>query len=494
MDLVKARRGATACAVLVCALTYASSAMGATPFGCRAAVARVALGGSTLLEPIVANKGTTPCATAGDGLNAAKVPNTNSVLVLGGPAGAFTFSSSSLPATTGAVAPAAAALATVDGVTIPTSQGSIVIVGPVQASASYRCVNGAVVSAADSSLDVLYINGTKVTLTPNQNETLQLGGGSYLSVNEKIQTASSITERVLDVHLAGLADIVVGEAKVTQSGADPCAGTASTPPPSVNPCPQGSTLDPAAGVCEIVLPGGTVIVIGRPFTGPTGGKVLAVSVARRQFRSACLSGPGPNYVVVGTNRADRIIGTRRPERILGLAGNDRIAGQGGNDCIDGGTGNDRVFGGNGNERVYGSSGNDRLSVQNGNSLVDGGTGNDRIFLGNGNDRVYGGNGNDRISVGRGNDHVYGGAGNDAISTGDGNSVVYAGTGNDVIFVGNGKDHLYGQSGNDRLYGPGASDFIDCGSGSDLAYANQFAVSYAGRHSCERVRTVRSHRL
>lgn len=494
MDLVKARWVTTALSVVACALLLASSAAAATPFGCRASVARVALGGSTLLEPIVANKATAPCATTSDGLNAAKVPNVNSVLALGGPAAAYTFSTSSLPASAGPVAPGAAALATVDGVTIPTSQGGIVIAGPVQAEASYKCVAGGVVGAATSSLDVLYLNGTKITLTPNQNETLQLGGGSYVSVNERIQTADSITERVLDVHLAGLADVVVGEAKVTRPDSDPCAGSGTTPPPVLNPCPQGSTLDPAAGVCEIILPGGTVIIIGRPFTGPTGGKVVPLSVARRLFKSACLYGPGPLYAVVGTSGNDRIVGTSRAERILGLAGNDRIAGQGGNDCIDGGAGNDRVYGGNGDERVYGGTGDDRLSVQNGSSFVDGGAGNDRIFLGNGNDRVFGGSGNDRISVGRGNDRVDGGAGNDAISTGDGNSVVYGGSGNDTIYVGNGKDHIYGQSGNDRLYGPGESDFIDCGSGSDLAYANPFAIGYAARHGCERVRMVHPHRL
>lgn len=43
--------------------------------------------------------------------------------------------------------------------------------------------------------------------------------------------------------------------------------------------------------------------------GPTGGTVLALSVARKQFRSGCLYGPGPLYAVVGTNQADRIIGT-----------------------------------------------------------------------------------------------------------------------------------------------------------------------------------------
>jgi Ca2+-binding RTX toxin-like protein len=496
MDRVHVRRLTAIASVVVCALVSAASASAATtnPFGCRASLARIGLGGTTLVEPIVANKASSPCATETSGLNSASVPSVGSVIALAGPAGVFTYSSSSQPTTTGTVAPGAAALAAVDGVTIPTSSGPIVIVGPVQASASYACVNGGVVAKSNSTLDLLYINGNRITLTPNENETIQLGGGNYVSVNEKLQTSTSITERILDVHLQGLADIVVGEAKVTQDAADPCAGTSSSAPPAVNPCPNGSTYDPVSGYCVIQTPGGGVIVISRPFQGPTGGTVLAVSVARKLYKSKCLAGRGPAYAIVGTNRNDRINGTHRPERILGLGGNDRIAGQGGNDCLDGGAGNDRMWGGNGNNRDFGGSGNDRISVQNGNAYVDGGSGNDRIFLGNGNDVVYGGPGNDRISVGRGRDRVYGGPGNDDISTGDGNDWVWGGSGNDRIWVGNGKDHVFGQAGDDRVYAPGEKDYVDCGGGANLAFVNLFAASYAQRHGCGRVRMVRPHRL
>ena len=169
-------------------------------------------------------------------------------------------------------------------------------------------------------------------------------------------------------HLQGLADIVVGEAKVTQDSAAPCAGnTGSSTPPSVNPCPSGSTYNPVDQFCEITGPGGQIIIVSRPFQGPQGGSVLSVSAARKRFRSACLSGGGPQYAVVGTNHNDRILGTRRGERILGLAGNDRIAGQGGPDCIDGGSGNDRIYAGNGNVRAYGGTGTDYISAANGNA-------------------------------------------------------------------------------------------------------------------------------
>jgi Ca2+-binding RTX toxin-like protein len=473
----------------------ASSAMAATaPFGCRASSARVTLGSTNLLEPIVANTNTNPCTTASSGVSVLSVAQTGSPLLNGGPAGAFTYSSANAPSTTGPVAPGASSLASIDGVTIPTSSGPLVIVGPVEAKAAYACVNGHVVASSDSNLDLLYLNGQRITLTPDKPTTIPLGGDNYIKVNNKIQTANSLTERVLEVHLGTLADIVVGEATVTQNVADPCAGTNNNTPPNVNPCPAGSTFVPSAQLCEIILPGGGVIVISRPFEGPTGGSVLSLQAARRRFHSPCLQGAGPQYAVVGTNHADRINGTHRSERILSLAGPDRVAGQGGNDCIDGGSQNDRIWAGNGNERVYGSSGNDRVWGGNGNDMVDGGSGSDRLYLGNGSDHVYGRQGNDLISVGRGNDHVDGGVGNDRISTSDGNTTVIGGAGNDSILVGNGRDHLWGNAGNDRIYAPGERDFVNCGSGRNLAYVNVFAAGYARRHGCGVTRSIRPHRL
>lgn len=486
--------------VLVCALMLVavSSASAATkPFGCRASTARAMLGSATLLEPIIANRPLSPCKTDGDGVNTVSLANQGTQIADAGPAGVFTYSSDSQPTTAGPVAPAAAALASVDGVTIPTPSGSIVIVGPATASASYECKGGQVVATGRSDLDLLRVNGQDVTLTPNQNTVIQLGGGSFISANEKTQTTNSLIERVLHVHLQGLLDVVVGEAQVTENTSDPCAGTTTTPAVPIVPisaCPAGSTYNPADQFCEIVGPGGTIIIISRPFQGPTGGTVLALSVARKRFRSACLNGAGPDYAIVGTSKADRIIGTRRPERILGLAGNDRIAGQGGADCIDGGSGNDRIYAGNGNSRLYGGSGNDRLWGGNGNNLADGGSGNDHIYLGNGNDRAFGGSGNDVISVGRGNDRVDGGSGNDQISTSDGNDTVLGGSGNDRISVGNGRDRIDGGPGNDRIYAPGETDAVTCGAGRDTAFVNVFASGYAGRHGCEVVRDVRPHHL
>jgi hypothetical protein len=421
------------------------------------------------------------------------VPSAASNLVDAGPAAAFTFSSTSQPTTTGPVAPGASALASVNGVTIPTPQGLVTVVGPVEAAAAYACVNGKLTSQAQSTLDIINVAGKNMVLpTPGASQKIDLGGGSYIAVNEKITTATSITERVLDVHVAGLADVVVGEATVTQTAADPCAGsTGPVTPPAVNPCPKGSTFDAADEVCVIVLPGGKTIIVSKPFAGPTGGTVLALTVARKRFKSPCLSGAGPAFVIIGTNHHDRINGTRKADRILALGGNDRVAGQGGSDCIDGGGGNDRIWGGNGNVRVYGGTGNDRVAIQDGNSKVVLGAGHDLAFLGNGNDVVFGGKGNDRIAVGRGNDTINGGAGNDRLSIGDGAAdKVFGGAGNDKIWVGLGQAQVFGGAGDDRIWSRSEAVSFNCGTGRDLAFASPTTQPYARAHGCESIRTVK----
>jgi hypothetical protein len=433
----KALLGVTAAFVsLLCIASSASAA--SSPFGCRASAARVGLLGSTLLEPAVANNAENPCVNDSKLLSEVNVPATGSPLLTAGPAAVYTAASD---------ATGAAALAQVDGVTIPTPSGALVIAGPIYALAEYSCVNGSVSSNAMSTLDLLYIGGTPVTLTPGQNMTIQLGGGSYVSVNEQISTANSLTERVLDVHLAGLADIVVGEATVNQPASNPCTGPGGGGGGPITICPPGTTYNPGLQACVITLPGGGVIVINPPFGGESGGTVIPLGEARQLYNSRCLYGPGPNYAIVGTNGPDHINGTRRAERILGLGGNDVINGGGGNDCIDGGRGNDRLTDKDGNVRAYG------------------GPGNDRIFLRNGNDHVYAGTGTNRLSVGRGNDWVYGGPG---IST---------------IYMDHGPKHVFLGARGGRAFAPGARDALHCASARDHVSVNIFALGFAKRHGC-----------
>jgi Ca2+-binding RTX toxin-like protein len=423
------------------------------PFGCRASGLRVDLGGATPVEPEVANANTYPCHDVSQGVGSVSVPN-GSTNVTGGPVGAFTYVAGSA---NGAFSYGAAAVASVQGIVLPTSDGLVSIVGPVEAAAGYECVDGQVSGYGQSTLDVIYVNGKKTFLpAPGAEQKIPLGSnGAYIDVNEKLTTPNSITERVLDVHLSNGTDIVVGEALVTQTGAHPCAGVSGTPP-VLEICPPGSTLDVPIQECVIYLNGGkTIIYVSRPFQGPTGGTVMALSVARKRYHSPCLSGPGPKYALIATKRGGRVQGTPRSDRILALGAYERVAGLGGNDCIDGKGGHQKLFDGNGNDRVYASAGFNRIAVGNGNDYLNGRNGSDWITAGNGRDTIYGGRGNSRIDIGIGRDQVYGGPGRN------------------------------------RIWAAGDYARVRCGSGRhNTAFVRPKARAFAAAHGCQKVHLLR----
>ena len=254
------------------------------------------------------------------------------------------------------------------------------------------------------------------------------------------------------VHLAGVGDFVLAEAQVTSSPS-PCSG-ASGLPPLLQPCPAGAVYNPFTQQCQIVTAGLPTVVVGQPFRGPAGGNVVPLAVARKLYKSPCLNGPGPNYVIVATAASPRVNGTMGPDRIIGVSGNDRIAGLSGNDCLDGGHGRDRLYDDNGN------------------------------------DRVYGGSGNDRIAVGNGNDRIWGGAGNDWITAGNGRDMVLGGSGSDRIDVGLGKDRVTGGSGRNRIYAPAPGALVNCGRDrGNAAFVDRAAAAYAHRHGCELVHMI-----
>lgn len=452
MPSARSRRLAILALSLLCGLAFASSASAAltqTPFGCRASVVRATLGNnSATVEPYVANKAETPCKTDGNGVGIASVPNTNPAaqpLLLAGPAGAFTYNAFD---PTGKTAPGAAAVASVQGVTIPSSSGIIHIVGPVQASASYACVNNRLVANAQSNLNVITVNGVNMPVPAGQPITIQLGGGAYIAVNQKTETSNSLTEIILRVHLPNIADIVVGEAQVTQSKVDPCAGT-SGQPPVLEICPKGSTLDVVKQRCVIKACGGTIIV-SRPFQGPSGGTVVALCVARKRYKSPCLTGPGPKYVLVATRQGARVEGTLYSDRIIAFGRFERIAGLGGNDCINGKAVHQKIYDGNGKERVYASA-FARIAIGSGNSLIQGGNGHDTITVANGATRIFGHGGHNHIDAGLGRVQIFGGPGPN------------------------------------RIFTPSARARVNCGTGNNnIAYLRQAAIPYAAAHGCTRI--------
>ena len=422
-----------------------AGAASAAPFGCRASVARLELGDSPI-EPAVANDQTYPRATDSAGVSTVSLPQPSAPSTTVGPAGAFTYATGSVG---GATAPGAASVASIQGVTIPTSSGTITIVGPAQANASYACENNQTVASGQSTLNVVYVNGTpQKPPAPGQPATIPLGGGAYLSINEQIKTPTSLTERVLDVHLADGSEIVVGEAKVTQSGADVCAGTGGVPP-VLEICPPGSTLDVPAQECVLYINGGqTIIYVSKPFQGPSGGTVVALPVARQHHHSPCLTGPGPKYALIATKPGARVLGTLFSDRILALGAHERVAGLGGNDCIDGRGANQHLYDGNGDDRVWASGGFNRIAVGQGNDHVHGRNGRDWITAGNGNDIVYGGNRGARIDLGSGHDHVHGG------------------------------------HGKNRIWALGDYVWVNCGPGKfNTALVRPRAARYAARHGC-----------
>jgi hypothetical protein len=340
----------------------------------------------------------------------------------------------------GSTAPGATAVAAVQAVTIPTGNGGFIsVAGPIEATASYACVNDQLVATASSTLMVLDVNGQNMTVQPGAPSKIDLGGGSFIAVNQKVQTANSLTETVLEVNLNGVADIVLGEAKVTQSISNPCANTTGAPP-VLEICPPGSTLNIGRQLCVIIACGQT-IVVSRPFQGPSGGTVVALCTGK--FRGyPCTTGPGPKFALVATKQGGRVFGTPKSDRILAFGKYERIAGLGGNDCIDGIGGHQTIFDGNGNDKVYGGPGFNRIAVGQGNDYVNGRNGSDWITASNGRDRIIGGRGNSRIDVGLGRSVVFGGPGKNRIFAGANAAKVSCGSGhNNSAFVRTAAEHF-----------------------------------------------------
>jgi hypothetical protein len=448
MPSARTRRSIALLASVLGVLAFASSASAAltsTPFGCRASVLRVTLLDNINVEPYVANTGTTPCATDSSAVESASVPSTASADVSAGPAGAFTLNAFD---PTGKTAPGAAAVASVEGVTIPTASGNVYVAGPIQATAQYQCVNDKLVQSFQSTLDLLYIAGVKQTVPNSRPATFNLGGGIYVAVNQEVQTGNSLTIDLLHVHIPNIADIVVGEAKVTQDFANPCANTTGAPP-VVEICPTGSTLDPGIQYCVIRI-GGKIIIVSRPFRGPSGGTVYALSVARKKVHSPCLYGAGPKWALLATKQGARVEGTEYSDRIVAEATYERVAGLGGNDCIDGRAAHQQLYDGNGKERMYAWSFT-RLAIGSGNSLIEGRKGHNTISLGNG---------------------------KTTIKTLGGHNSINAGLGKKIIDAGPGPN---------RVYTPSTTARVNCGTGGDnTAYLRDAAIPFAKAHGCNRI--------
>ncbi len=398
------------------AATSASAATAQWSCGADAIVAVVA--GQTPIDPITASH--TPCATQAVGL-----PQLTDAVGLAPSVNAKSAYAivDARPSTGRPIEQTVGGMAGVEGLTLQTASGTVVIgVAAAQSAATGSCKNGTPVLTGTSQVTGLTINGQTVTLDGPLTTLTDAISGSPLQalitvkLNEQTRDANGLVQRAAHIRVlnvagtAPLAEVVIAQSRVSSSSAcDPNAtGNAVEPTVPTVPttsglpqvCPTGSTLDLSRGLCVIAASasgGQGLVIVGVPYSGPSGGTVISLAKARARYRSPCLSGPGPKYVTVGTNKADRITGTNRADRILGLGGSDSIDGGREADCLDGGLGSDSLAGGIGNDRAYGQSGNDHLNG------------------GPGNDRLWGNNGNDTINAAFGRDHIDAGSGNDAIN-------------------------------------------------------------------------------
>jgi Ca2+-binding RTX toxin-like protein len=437
-----------------------NTATTASLFGCQATVAPVELLGIGVpLGQANPNASGAPCA---DGT--ATVGSTN--LTLGttnlgsvGPAGAYTFVTG---APGSATAPAVASVADVSAINLNLgSAGTLQVVGPVESVASYSCQNNAVTSFAQSTLDVINVNGTNETLPkPGEQATYALpGSGNYVVVNEQIATGTTLTENVLDIHLGSLnTSVVVGQAEVSQSVSNPCANTAggsvsttitnSTRYVQSQECQSGTLLDTKTDDC-VLLADGQVIYVSQAGKSPTGGTVISVADAKKKYHSACLSGSGPKWVLIISKAHAHAVGTPGPDRIIGTRVDNWASGLSGNDCIDlqGGGTSQHLNDANGNDRGYVLKGTERIIEGNGNDLINAERSGGWLTIGNGRDKIYGGSGRSRIDLGRGVKHL---------KTGRGYS---------------------------RVYYVGSTAQISCGSKKDLLYLRVAPRRYALAHGC-----------
>lgn len=388
---------ATLCVAVFAGTLSATAAQAQGADNCRASAARYSNPPTATSEPTVANVNGSPCVS--DSAQPADVA----------PAGPFTVSEPS--AQTRREAGILAATASVESAQLA-GGGSAISVGAVSSSQVAACINGVSTPSGSSRVDALVVGGTPVNVIADRPLDQTIGG-----VRIRANQFDGTTRRALILNI-GAAEMVLGEATVSGDACQTGGGGAQI-------CPTGSTYDVARNVCIIFEPGAPrgVIVVGATFQGPSGGTVISLIEARRLAnagslpKSQCLRGSGPQFVVLGTNRADRITGTNGRDRILGLGGNDQIDGGRKDDCLDGNRGRDRVAGGLANDRLYGQAGRDKLTGGLGNDRLYGGAAADSLNTGFGRDYASAGAGNDRVnaaSAGRPAKRLLGGKGRDRV--------------------------------------------------------------------------------
>lgn len=386
-----------------------ASAADAPSWQCRASAYHHTVAGNARFEPVKADP--VPCASASAGL--AETPSTAAIPTGTVSTGTVSASTTLSPVGGATAAQSATAVGRVENLTLNLPGGALRIAARVaNATATASCVDGRTALGGSSEVAGLSLNGTELPLP----ELIDRVNAALAPLNQIVEirrdelsvSGSSLVRRALHVRVLNAAgtpllDAVAGEAIAGSSGAVCSAdGDGSTLPG--NACPRGSTYDDDRNLCVIEQQGvlgaqDRTIVVGRPFEGPSGGKVLGLQEARRTYgNTRCLRGGGPAFAIIGTAKGDRITGTNKRDRILALGGADRVDGGRGDDCIDGGSGSDNLSGALGRDRVYGGTGNDALNGGPNDDWLSGGAGNDSLNAAYGRDVLLGGSGRDFINV------------------------------------------------------------------------------------------------
>jgi hypothetical protein len=408
------RRAGAAAIVTIAALSFAAPTQAATAtWSCSASAAIATVAGAEPVNPVTASR--TPCADQFTGL-----PKLTDALGLAPSINAKTAYAitSAKPAGGRPIDQTTAGAAGVEGLSIKSGDMTAIGVDAAESEVTASCKDGNPVFNGTSKIAHIILGGQVINLDDPLIQITNalsdaLGAVVDVRLNEQVKDANGFIQRAAHIKVlsaagaAPLLDVIIAEARVSSSSAcDPNADGNKTPgavggASGSRLCPQGAQLDATSGFCVIPASasgGMGVVVIGRPYSGPSGGRVVALNVARKLYKSVCLFGPGEKYAIVGTNKRDRITGTNVRDRILGRGGNDALDGGRGSDCLDGGTGGDTLSGALGNDRAYGLSGKDHLNGGPGNDYLSGGNGNDTINTSFGSDVARGGAGVDFINA------------------------------------------------------------------------------------------------
>jgi hypothetical protein len=414
---------------LLCALgaglASAGPAGAAAPdqtWNCRASAAYTALPARDRDEPVVANGSSRTTTESPDrarcAADDAKPVGATDGLGVNGPAA----STAIAPASGLAVDQRVSARSSVADAT---PSGLALVVHGARAAASGACTAAGPGLSGSSTVPYASLNGRALDTSRAKQTVSELPTGEVVTIafNEQTRSGGALTQRAVHVEFRNklgevVKEIVVAEARVA-GGSEVCDRAAQEATDagggdgngggngSSEPCIRGAQYDAANNMCIITrerdgnLADGreTVAVVGRPYEGPSGGRVAPPSEAPKSVRtSTCVKGKGVKFVVLGTKRGDRITGSNRPDLIFTFGGNDRVSGGRGNDCIVGGRGNDRLAGAQGKDTLIGGRGGDNLNGGSEADILLGGSGRDSINAAYGRDRVSGGKGADSINV------------------------------------------------------------------------------------------------